>query len=138
MAAARFHIGSDGVIRGLRMAMLPRVLVVDDQEDVLHTLMRFLTIGGYDPVGVTRFDDAKRHIDQSRPDVLVTDVRLGRFNGLQLALHMRASNPTAPIVVLSAWDDPALRQEAVGIGAHYLMKPLNRAQLLDAVAAAAS
>jgi DNA-binding response OmpR family regulator len=117
--------------------MSARVLVVDDQEDVLHTLSRFLELGGFESVGISRFDDAKRYIDESPPDVLVTDVRLGKFNGLQLALHMRAANPTAPIVVLSAWDDAALRQEAVGIGAQYLMKPLNRDQLLAAVKAAA-
>jgi DNA-binding response OmpR family regulator len=116
--------------------MAVRVLVVDDQEDVLNTLLRFLTLGGYDPVGLTQFDEAKRYIDEIGPDVLVTDVRLGAFNGLQLALRLRAARPEAAIVVLSAWDDPLLRQEAERIGARYLMKPLKREQLLSAIAAA--
>jgi DNA-binding response OmpR family regulator len=116
--------------------MAPRVLVVDDQADVLNTLLRFLTIGGYDPIGVTDFEAAKHYIDRTPPDILVTDVRLGPFNGLQLALHMRSARPDATIVVLSAWDDAALRHEAVIIGAQYLMKPLNKDQLLSAVRAA--
>jgi DNA-binding response OmpR family regulator len=114
--------------------MPARVLVVDDQEDVLETLTRFLTLGGYDPVGLTDFEQARRYIDESRPEILVTDVRLGPYNGLQLALKMRELDPEAGIVVLSAWDDPLLREQAVGIGALYHMKPLNKRQLLSAVA----
>jgi DNA-binding response OmpR family regulator len=116
--------------------MAARVLVVDDQEDVLATLMRFLTLGGYDPVGLTDFEHARRYIDEFRPDILVTDVRLGAFNGLQLALQMRDRRPSAGIVVLSAWDDSLLREEATSMGAAYHMKPLNKRQLLTAVAEA--
>jgi DNA-binding response OmpR family regulator len=116
--------------------MSARVLVVDDQEDVLNTLTRFLTLAGYETIATTRFDEAKRLIDERRPEVLVTDVRLGPFNGLQLALHLRASDPNAPIIVLSAWDDALLRQEAAAIGAQYCMKPISKQQLLDAIEAA--
>ena len=118
--------------------MARRVLVVDDQEDVLNTLMRFLTLGGYEPTGVSDFDAAKRCIDETRPDILVTDVRLGAFNGLQLALYMRAAQASAAIVVLSAWDDPLLREEAARIGAQYFTKPLNKQTLLNALEAAQS
>jgi DNA-binding response OmpR family regulator len=113
-----------------------RVLVVDDQEDVLNTLMRFLSLGGHEPVGLTRFADAKQYIEHTPPDALVTDVRLGAFNGLQLALHLRIAQPTAPIVVLSAWDDTLLRQEAETMGAQYHLKPLSKDQLLEAIGSA--
>jgi DNA-binding NtrC family response regulator len=112
------------------------VLVVDDQEDVLQTLLRFLKVGGYESFGLTRFDEAKQYIDRERPQVLVTDIRLGPYNGLQLAHHIRAVHPSAGVVVLSAWDDPLLRQEAESIGALYYMKPLDRQQLCAAVATA--
>jgi two-component system response regulator MprA len=113
--------------------MSARVLIVDDQPDVLHTLMRFLAVGGYDPIGTTDFNEAKEFIEAQRPDALVTDVRLGAYNGLQLALHMRAVRPDAGIIVLSAWDDPLLRQEAVSIGAQYHMKPIARDRLMGAL-----
>jgi DNA-binding response OmpR family regulator len=109
--------------------------VVDDQEDVLNTLMRFLSAAEYATVGTTRFEEAKRYIDQSPPDVLVTDVRLGPDNGLHLALRMRAANPAASIVVLSAWDDVLLRQEAAAVGAQYHTKPLGKQQLIEAIKA---
>jgi len=113
--------------------MPAHILVVDDQEDVLNTLVRFLTVSGYQPVGLLDFREAKDYIDQTPPDVLVTDVRLGSFNGLQLAIHLRAAKANAGIVVLSAWDDPNLRQEAAAVGATYELKPLTKDQLVKAV-----
>jgi DNA-binding response OmpR family regulator len=113
--------------------MSARVLVVDDEEDVLHTLMRFLAVGGYQSIGTTDFNEAKQIIEAERPDALITDVRLGAYNGLQLALHMRAAHPHAGIIVLSAWDDPLLRQEAVSVGAQYHMKPIRRDRLMHAL-----
>lgn len=113
--------------------MPAHILVVDDQEDVLNTLVRFLTLSGYQPVGLLDFREAKDYIDQTPPDVLVTDVRLGSFNGLQLAIHLRAAKANAGIVVLSAWDDPNLRQEAAAVGATYELKPLTKDQLVKAV-----
>jgi DNA-binding response OmpR family regulator len=90
--------------------MTVRVLVVDDQPEVMRMLVQFLVLDGYDVIGETQFESARRLIDESPPDILVTDVRLGAYNGLQLVLHMRMARPHAPILVLSAWDDALLRQ----------------------------
>ena len=113
-----------------------RVLIVDDQEDVLKTLSALVSHGGYDVVTLSRFDDARRFIDETPPDMLVTDVRLGAFNGLQLVLHMRQARPGGPVVVLSAFDDAVIRQETNRAGAHFLAKPVTRQQLLDCLATA--
>jgi DNA-binding response OmpR family regulator len=107
-----------------------RVLIVDDQEEVLRTLAAVVESGGYEVVTHSRFEDARRYIDQSPPDILITDVRLGAFNGLQLVLHMLASRPSGPVVVLSAYDDAVIRQEAERSGATYLTKPVSRQLLL--------
>lgn len=115
--------------------MPAHILVVDDQEDVLNTLVRFLTVAGYQPIGLLDFREAKDYVDQTPPDVLITDVRLGGYNGLQLAIHLRAARANAGIVVLSAWDDPILRQEASAVGAIYELKPLTKEQLVKAVTA---
>ena len=112
---------------------MQRVLVVDDQPDVLRTLAQLVASGGYDVVTRTRFDEARQFIDDTPPDILVTDVRLGAFNGLQLALHMRNVRPEAPIVVLSAYDDAMIRDESERIGARWLSKPVTRRQLLDSL-----
>jgi CheY-like chemotaxis protein len=115
-----------------------RVLVVDDHPEVLRTIASLVESGGYEVVTRSRFEEARRFIDETPPDMLVTDVRLGAFNGLQLVLHMRQARPEGAIVVLSAWDDKVIRHEAERAGARFLAKPVTRQDLLLALATAPS
>ena len=62
--------------------------------------------------------------------MLLVDVRLGAFNGLQLAILARSSHATMRIVVMSGWDDPVMRAEATAIEAVFLPKPFDEQQLL--------
>lgn len=110
-----------------------RVLVVDDDEAVLNTLTRIVSLAGHDAIGVRTFADAKRAITETPPGALVTDIRLGAFNGLQLAHQFRLAQPTSIVIVLSAWDDVTLRTEAQRVGARYLLKPIAAQELLDAL-----
>jgi DNA-binding NarL/FixJ family response regulator len=64
---------------------------------------------------------------------LVVDIRLGAFNGLQLALDARRRYPEARIVMISSWDDPVLRRDAEQFGATYVVKPFSAADLLAAI-----
>ena len=50
-------------------------------------------------------------------DALITDVRLGAFNGLQLAVMARDTHPEIRVIVFSGFDDPVLRSDAEHIGA---------------------
>ena len=111
-----------------------RVLIVDDEPDVLETLAELVQGAGYEVVTRLNFEDARKDIANDPPDILVTDVRLGPFNGLQLAVLMRATRPESPIVVLSAYDDPTLRLEAAHCHATYLTKPVSRKELLVCLA----
>ena len=108
-----------------------RVLIVDDEEEVLRSLASLLAAHGYDVETRARFEDARRALGTSPPDILVTDVRLGAYNGLQLAIQMRDLRPDGTIVVLSAFDDPMLREQAAQCDAHYLMKPVSGQELLQ-------
>lgn len=112
-----------------------RVLVVDDDAQYLTLLATMVGDGGYAVESKSRFEDAKRALGNHPPDALVTDIRLGAFNGLQLAIQMRDLKPSASIVVLSAFDDPMLRQQAASCAAHYFVKPVPQADLLAALLA---
>ena len=67
------------------------------------------------------------------PDVLVVDIRLGQYNGLQLLIRARADRPDLTAVVTSPVPDPVLEAESVRCGATYLIKPVSRKQLVDAI-----
>jgi len=100
-----------------------RVLVVDDDQGLLRMLGQMLTAGGYAVELCSSFEAAKHRLTHSPPDVLLTDVRLGAFNGLQLVILVKELFPATTAIVMSAYDDVTLRKEAFHCGASYLQKP---------------
>ena len=109
-------------------------LVVDDDPQVSALVGRWLRRAGFDVTTCETFEDAKRRvIDGQSLSALIVDVRLGGFNGLHLAIFARQQWPATRIVVLSGWDDAALRREANACGAVYLLKPLNAEDVLGAI-----
>jgi len=65
-----------------------------------------------------------------RPDVLVTDIRLGKYNGLQLAVQAGTLDPAPSVIVTSGYEDPVLAAEAARLGATFLRKPVQPANLV--------
>jgi len=114
------------------------LLLVDDDLSLLGALSRFLADSGFEVVPCSTFEDAKREIGSLRPEILVTDVRLCAFNGLQLALLARDVRPDVRVVVFSGYDDPVLKEEARRIGATYLVKPVSGHTLVQELRATAS
>src|ERR1700730_10713810 len=108
---------------------MKRLLFVDDDPQVLAIAAKWLERGGYDVLTATTFAVAKTRIVEPL-DVLIVDVRLRDFNGLQLAVQARAIHPGIRIVVVSGWDDPVLTREAEACGALFLPKPFDKTQLL--------
>jgi len=111
------------------------LLVVDDDRQVLKFVTEILRESGYDTVTCERFEDAKAYLVSTRPDLLLTDIRLGAFNGLQLAIYAQSRHPGIPIIVLTGYEDPTLRKEAAASGATFLVKPVRHAELLARIEA---
>ena len=68
------------------------------------------------------FESARQHLQKHAPDALVTDVRLGAFNGLHLVVLARQLAPNAAAFVYSAFQDAAIEREAAQYGAGYVAK----------------
>jgi len=97
-------------------------LLVEDNPALLSGLMELLEGAGLAVVGCRNFQDAREYLQGHTPGVLVTDVRLGAYNGLHLVLLARQRASSMPVIVYSAHDDQALREEAHSFGAVYLQK----------------
>ena len=110
---------------------LRRTLLVDDDPSLLDALTRAFTEAGEEVAAYGNFEDARRALHTTVFHAMVTDVRLGEFNGLQLAVIARATNPGIRILVFSGFDDPVLRTEAEHVGAIYLVKPVAGSTLLQ-------
>ncbi len=108
-----------------------RLLLVDDDPSVLDTLSTAFELAGVHVDACPNFEDARARLFTAEYDVLMTDVRLGAFNGLQLAVIARDKDPAIRIIVFSGFDDPVLRAEAEHLRARYLVKPVTAEQLLQ-------
>src|SRR5215472_5516841 len=108
-----------------------KVLVVDDDAVLLDAVRRGFEQAGVDVTACEGFEEARRALRSEHFDALITDVRLGAFNGLQLAVIARTNSPDIRVVVFSGYDDPVLRSEAEQAGASYVIKPVQVAQLMN-------
>lgn len=115
------------------MTQMKRIFVVDDDRQVLKYLADLLQDAGFDTVACDRYQDAKSLLAATRPDLLLTDIRLGAYNGLQLGIFARDHHPGLPVIVLTGYEDPTLRDEALKSGAQYLVKPVTRSALIESI-----
>src|SRR2546421_1002997 len=108
----------------------PRVLVVEDDDDIAQVLQRSLRMEGYDVRlagdGVTALDQAHAFL----PDLVILDLGLPRLDGMDVARELRGRDDV-PILVLTARDAVEARVEGLDAGADdYLVKPFERQELL--------
>ena len=111
--------------------MPSKVLIVDDDKTTREGLAEFLEEAGYEAVAVGTFEEATRVLRTTPPDLLIADVRLGPFNGLQLVI---SSPQPVPAIIITGFADPVLEADARRRGADYVLKPVSPARLLDLVA----
>ena len=109
------------------------VVVVDDDRSLLQLLDRWLTAAGYSTELYDEFESARVRLAAGAPDILITDVRLGAYNGLHLVVMAKLRNPAITAIVLTGFDDHVLQHDAVSAGASFMLKPVGAERLLEAV-----
>ena len=116
-----------------------RVLVAEDDRQMSQLLCAMLQHGGHQPIPV--YDGASTMmtaIRQPGPDLIVLDLQMPAGDGQATLQKLKASSRTAliPVIVVSASQDPAVRDTVKGLGAiTFLKKPVTADALLDAVEA---
>jgi len=113
-----------------------QIVVVDDDQAVLETLAKVLIAWGYEALPFTRFEDARTFLTENAADILIVDIRLGKYNGLQLIHLARQNHPEMVVVAVSGYDDPVLRAAAADAGAAYFVKPIEYPHLREHLAPA--
>ncbi|MFQ6046989.1 MAG: sigma-54-dependent transcriptional regulator [Gemmatimonadales bacterium] len=118
--------------------MKGRVLIVDDERDMLDNCDRALSRAGYECRTLSdpgRFDDVFR---QTEPDVLILDIRMPEIDGMKLLTMALADDPAIPVVMITGHATVASAVNAIREGAFdYLAKPFTNEQLAVAVDRAA-
>ena len=109
---------------------MARVLVADDESSICEAFGLLLEAEGHTPLIASTGEEAMRLVRTARPDLVFVDVRMPGMDGLAVLKEIRRSNPTLPVVVMTAYGTletatEALRNEAFD----YLGKPLDLGQI---------
>jgi DNA-binding response OmpR family regulator len=112
------------------MAPPYKILIVEDNEASRMGLRTLLIRAGYEVASASSFVKGRRAITEQAPDLLITDLRLGEYNGLQLVAAVPLGVPS---IVVTGYPDSVLAAEAQKLGAHYVTKPIVPETLLNLI-----
>ena len=112
-----------------------RALVIDDDETVIDQVTQVMHKMGFAVERSIDGLDALGRCQSNRFDVIVCDVRMPRLSGLSFLSNLgNTLNGTTKVIMVSALDDNAIRNQALASGASaYLVKPIVTQDLRDAV-----
>jgi CheY-like chemotaxis protein len=114
-------------------APAPRVLLVDDNRGFRNELRLLLEDCGIEVVAEgENGQEAVELATRTNADVVLMDLRMPVMDGLQAARALRDRVPSLPVIILSAYEDPALKSEADAANA-YLVKGCSGGLVLDTI-----
>ena len=119
------------------VAKAKRVLVADDQADVLHAIALLLKLEGFESKTVMHPAAVIEALGQSEFDLLITDLNYtldttSGTEGLDLISSIRKINPAVPVLVITAWGTIELAVEALQRGASdFIQKPWTNSALIQ-------
>jgi DNA-binding response OmpR family regulator len=108
-----------------------RILLVDPDSTIISGTEAALAEAGFRVAVVRRFEEATLQLSRDCPDLLITAVRLGAFNGMHLLFRFRADHPDAPVVLVGAPAD--LTSEMGRHATRFLSPPIDRESLVGLV-----
>lgn len=107
------------------------VLLVDDEEEFLRTIIKRLNRRGINASGANRGEQALELIAENQPDVVVLDVKMPGMDGLEVLRRIKAQWPTTEVIMLTGHASVEAAVEGMDQGAFdYLMKPADFEDLL--------
>lgn len=114
-----------------------KLLVVDDDPDMLRLLSMRLASSNYQVTAVTSAESALTQLEIEHPQLVLSDVRLPGRDGLALFDEIRKRHPTLPVILLTAHGTIPDAVEATARGVFtYLTKPYDSRELLDKISQA--
>ena len=111
------------------------ILVVDDEPDTLGLIQLTLQTAGYQVQTAPGGQEALRIIRQEPPDLVILDIMMPDISGFDvMRTLLKDPNPPPPVIYLTAKSGDEDQEVGLSLGVtHYLLKPITRGLLLDAI-----
>ncbi len=118
-----------------------KMLIADDEKIIRDGLMEAFDWHsmGIEVVGLAQNGETALSLfDQYQPDIVITDIRMPRMDGLELTEKIRKQNQDVKIIILTGYDEFSYAQQSIKNNVFdYLLKPVKKAQLKESVLRAA-
>jgi len=113
---------------------MKRVLVLDDDFDILNLVKTILTMNGYEAQTIANWEQLNSSLEQFKPNVLLLDISLAGANGIDICRNLKMNDRTKqlPVVLFSANIEMAKKASECG-AADYLSKPFSIKELISAI-----
>ncbi len=113
-----------------------KILVVDDEVDIVNLIKDFLELHDYSVITATDGDTALRLAVSEVPDLITLDIMMGNKDGYETCLLLRENQTTShiPIIIVTGRSTKQAEQAAASFGADmYLSKPFELQELIDLI-----
>ncbi len=116
---------------------MPKVLIVDDEPNIVVSLQFLMKKSGFETSVARDGDEALLEVERFRPDLLLLDVMMPKRDGYEVCRHLRAAGWTElKIVMLTAKGRETEVTKGLALGADaYVTKPFSTAELVEKVTA---
>ena len=111
-----------------------RILIVDDEEDLVSTLAERLALRGFQVEAATSGAEALRRVSEGDFSVLILDVKMPGIDGLELMAEIKQKDPDLPVILFTGHGSVRDAERGMEEGAFdYLMKPIDIDELIDKI-----
>ncbi len=109
---------------------MEKILLIDDDEGLVHFLSRFFQRKGYSITACLNGAGAVRKIEQKSFDLILLDYKMPDMNGIDILIRIKKAQLKTPVIIMTAYGTTELAIEAMKHGAYdYLIKPFERKEL---------
>jgi nitrogen regulation protein NR(I) len=120
------------------MADRKQILIADDEPNMRRVLTAQLERDGYDVQSVEDGEKAKDALEEHHFDVIISDLRMPKIDGMTLLKHIAQTHPNLPVIMITAHGTVDTAVEALKLGAYdFVTKPFDKNELRNVVAKAA-
>ncbi|NCB55277.1 MAG: response regulator transcription factor [Epsilonproteobacteria bacterium] len=107
------------------------ILLAEDEENLRNSFKKVLLLYVKEVFTAANGEEAFELYQNHRPDIVITDVKMPKLNGLELIKKIRKENQETPIIVTSAYTDKDLLLESIKLSlVDYLVKPIKEKDLI--------
>ena len=111
-----------------------KILIIDDQPGIRLLLNEVFKKEGYTPLLAANGMEALKIFEEELIDCVLLDMKIPGMNGLEILKHLKAKNKRIPVIMMTAYGEQELIDEAMKLGAsNYFTKPFNIFEVLEEV-----